>query len=211
MDKRIVLTLAGAAVVAAVVWLTTRPGDYGVQSERASSTNVTMPVTPPSTERVSSPAPMTPTTPTTGEALPIDVSPGFEYLSKPAAEMNDSDGGWFVWRRHQQLQSESRDEAWAPRMEAALRNGIQDSLTALGFDTQRIELPVVECRTTGCEIQAVGYPGDQKKGVDIQLLLPPLLQGSLAGEFDLDDRSMIFGVRQDQRLIVLTQLGRKKP
>ena len=63
---------------------------------------------------------------------PIVVSPGFEFLSTP--DMEDTDGRYLQWRRHQQLQSEMRDPTWAPRVEAALRNGIEDALTAQGFD-----------------------------------------------------------------------------
>jgi hypothetical protein len=126
--------------------------------------------------------------------------------------MKDTDSMWSPWRRHQQLQSEARDEAWAPRMEAALRSGIQDTLTARGLDTQRIELPVVECRTNGCEIQGVGYSEDNlKPDVDLQLILPSLLRGSLAGEFDMDSFGMLMSSRPDQRITFLAQLPRKKP
>jgi hypothetical protein len=152
-----------------------------------------------------------PITSVTGDVLPIDVSPGFEHLSIPASEMKDTDPMWSTWRRHQQLESEPRDEAWAPRMEAALRSGIQSSLTARGFDTQRIELPVVECRTNRCEIQAVGYPGDQQKGIDLQFILPPLVKGSLAGEFDLKGYSIMLSSRPDQRIMFLAHLPRRKP
>jgi hypothetical protein len=119
---------------------------------------------------------------------------------------------WPHWRRHQQLQRDPRDEAWAPRMEAALRSGIQDSLTAHGFDTQRIELPVVECRTNGCEIQAVGYSEDNSKpGVDLQLVLPSLLRSSLASEFDMEASSLMMSSRPDRRVTFLAQWPRKKP
>jgi hypothetical protein len=160
---------------------------------------------PAGTQRAASSSPQA-----MGEALPIDVSPGFEYLSKPASEMTDTDAMWSQWRRHQKLQSEPREESWAPRMEAALRGGIQDSLTARGLDTQRIELPVVECRTNGCEIQAVGYYEDIKKpGVDLQLILPSLLTGSLGNEFD--GYSLMMSSRPDGRTTFLAQLPRKKP
>jgi hypothetical protein len=234
MDKRIVLSVVGAAAVMGVVWLTTRPSESGVVAEQAPTagvpvTKTTDPVAGAATSfgsatgaaanppTVSAEAPRvmqpgeTVMTPATDEALPIDVSPGFEHLSTPAAEMEDTDPRWSTWRRHQKLQSEPRDEAWAPRMEAALRSGIQDSLTARGFDTQRIELPVVECRTTGCEIQAVGYSGDQKKGIDLQFILRSLLRGSLASEFDLEGYSIMLSSRPDRRVTILAQLPRKKP
>src|SRR5882672_9075794 len=121
MDKRIVGAIAGAAVVLAAVWLTTRVGEPGA-AEQASSASTTVSVTPQSTERASAPngsppesAAARPTVssegpatqpgvaspPEAGEALPIDVSPGFEYLGKPAAQMKDTDSMWPNWRRHQ--------------------------------------------------------------------------------------------------------------
>ena len=86
---------------------------------------------------------------------------------------------WSPWRRHQQLESEARYETWAPQMEAALRGGIEEALTMRGLDTQRIELPVVECRTKACEIQAVGNAMDNMKpGVDFQDNLPAMRAGN---------------------------------
>lgn len=118
---------------------------------------------------------------------------------------------WSPWRRHQQLESEPRDDTWAPRMEAALRRGIEGALTARGLDTERIELPVVECRTSGCEIQAVGYAMDNMKpGVDFQDILPALLKGSLGSEFDLAGFSLMVSPRADGRLTFLALMPRTK-
>jgi hypothetical protein len=112
MDKRIVLAIAGVAVVVTVVWLTTRVGEPGAAAEQVPSASTTVSVTPEPTEGApatgDNPAVSAAARPTasaeasamqsgikspreaTGEALPIDVSPGFEYLSKPAAEMKDT-------------------------------------------------------------------------------------------------------------------------
>jgi hypothetical protein len=234
MDKRSALTIAGVAVVVAVIWLTTRPGESPAESGPSPATEAGVAVaaandavasSPPlgSAARAADPAKKTaaeastampsgatPTVQATGEILPIDVSPGFEFLSKPAAEMKDTDSMWTQWRRHQKLESEPRDEAWAPRMEAALRNGIQSSLMAHGLDAQRIELPVVECRSTGCEIQAIGYEEDSRRGgVDFQAILHPLLNGSLAGEFDISGFGLMMSPRPDGRVTFLTHLPRK--
>jgi hypothetical protein len=139
---------------------------------------------------------------------PIEVSPGFEFLSTP--DMDDTDGRYLQWRRHQQLQSEMRDPTWAPRVEAALRNGIEDALTAQGFDTQRIVLPVVECRSTGCEIQALQYPADSmKNGADLQLILPPVLSDILGSEIDPDGTNMLLSTRPDERRAIFVELRRK--
>jgi hypothetical protein len=231
MSKPIVLAVAGIAIVVAIAWLTTRNGEPAESAEQLSSPNTRQTAATDSGARIPTPldtadrplaipakAPaevsmsslsVAPPSQSAGETVPIDVFPGFEYLNKSAAEMTDTDGMWPTWRRHQQLQSESRDEAWAPRMETALRSAIQDSLVAKGFDTQRIELPVVECRTTGCEIQAVSYSQDVgRTPADLQKIVPDLLKGSLAGEFE----SFILMHRPlpDQRIGVLAHLPRKR-
>lgn len=145
-----------------------------------------------------------------GAALPIDVSPGFEYLSKPASEMKDTDGMWGPWRRHQKLSSEPRDEEWAPRMEAALRGGIEGRLMARGMDPHHFELPVIECRTNACEIQGIGYQGDGAKGAfDLQDAVNEVLAGVLGSEFDLDERSAVMTSRPDTRVTYLLWLPRK--
>jgi hypothetical protein len=218
MDKSIVLTVAGAVMVAGVIWLTTR-SDESAAGETHSATPGPMTVTPATYEaKVSADSPKaTPVAATlpaqsTGEALPIDVSPGFEYLSTPPAEMQDTHPLWSVWRRHQKLQSESRDGAWAPRIETSLRDVIEDSLTANGFDTQRIELPVLECRTSACEIQAIGYAQDNMKpGVDLQSIVFAMMAGNLGNEFDRDGLSINMSSRADGRLTYLVSLPRKKP
>jgi hypothetical protein len=232
MNQRIMIVIGAVVILGAGLWLTIRPAEplptdaasaaQGMASASAlpadaGSTLGARPevsaATPTSTSGIPAPSLTQPTRSAAAtDVQPIDVSPGFEYLGKPAAEMKDTDFQWPNWRRHQQLQAEPRDEAWAPRMEAALRSGIQGSLTARGLDTQRIELPVVECRTRGCEIQAVGFLADNlKAGVDLQTILPPLLSGPLADEFDLNQFSMSMSVRPDQRPIYLALLPRKKP
>jgi hypothetical protein len=144
--------------------------------------------------------------------LPIDVSPGFEYLSRPAGEMKETDADWSTWRRHQLLESQARDAVWAPRMETEFRNGIQDSLTAAGLDRQRIELAVVECRSTGCEIQAVGYPEDNRnENADPQMIVPRLVRDRMGTEFDMQQYSMRMSFRPDGRLVYLFQLQRRAP
>jgi hypothetical protein len=78
------------------------------------------------------------------------------------------------------------------------------------LDTQRVELPVVECRRTGCEIQALAYPEDNgKEGVDLQRILPTLVFGPLKGEFE-SFPSMLMGERSDGRTTVIVYLARKQ-
>jgi hypothetical protein len=219
MDKRVVLAIAGVTAILAVIWLTTRTDEPAPAAEMGLSAEAPVATTsdpvggvPAPTVSVGATPPGTPATmELTVTSQRINVSPGFEWLSKPMEEMDDTDGRYLHWRRHQELQGEPRDEAWAPRMEAALRSGIEDGLTELGFDTQRIELPVLECRTTGCEIQALGYPVDSmKNGADLQLILSPLIEARLNDEFDPDGTSMLLSSRPDDRRAILVQLLRKK-
>ncbi len=146
--------------------------------------------------------------PTADNALPIDVTPGFELLKTKASSLKDTDPTKSLLLRHEELRNQPRDPAWSERMEAALRQGIQDSLTAHGVDTQRVELPVVECRTTGCEIQAIGFREDNaKKGVGIQMIVPALLMGPLHSE--LDNPLGRMSSLPDGRLSYIMLLGRR--
>jgi hypothetical protein len=232
MDRRVAFLISGVTVLGALVWLTTRirPNESEVrQSPPRDLAESTAPVpaaaNPPiSAVRTSEDAPASPgydaaavpiaanqSAHAAGGPLQIDVSPGFEFLDRTPAEMKDTDPMWSSWRRHQQLESETRDEALAPRMEAALRDGVEDALTMRGFDTQRIELPVVECRTNACEIQAVGYAIDNMKpGVDFQSVLAAVLRGNLGSEFDLAGFGLLMSPRADGRLTFLALIPRKK-
>lgn len=235
MDKRIVLAIAGVAAVVAVVWLTTRGGEQGDGGKSLSATtpdSVTSAATggdnasagslgarasdPPKGSSESrdaiQPGEVSPS-PVAATSLPIDVSPSFEYLSKPASEMKDTDPMWTQWRRHQVLQSEPRDETWAPRIEESVRKSIEKSLTDRGYDTQRMDLPVVECRTQGCEIQASGrIENTQKDFMDLQQVMFSAMAGSLRNEFDDAGGSVLVGMSPDhQQFLYLAHLPRKKP
>jgi hypothetical protein len=235
MNKPVVFSIFGIAAIGTVIWLAMRANDPGAPAATAAAdasaptalahpetnsseagnraTGATVQaataadgVAPPAMKRdAASP------TESHEAALPIDVSPGFEYLAKPAAEMQDTDSQWTHWRRHQQLQDEPRDDNWAPRMEAEFRRGIQDSLTSAGLDTQRIELSVLECRTHGCEIQAVGYGEDNMKPkADLQSIMFTLLSGPMGDEFDRNGLIISMGPRPDGRILFLVQVPRKK-
>jgi hypothetical protein len=56
---------------------------------------------------------------------------------------------------HRKLSTETEDDAWSPYMETNIRNFLQQRP---GFD--RIEIFVLDCRTTICEIQAAGFQTD---------------------------------------------------
>jgi hypothetical protein len=219
MNRYIVLGIAGVAAVVTVVWLTTRgaPGPATPEpTPVTTATNGSLAARPTSRPAVSTESsvatqPVLTSSPqTTGETLPIDVAPGFENLKKPLAEMKETDPERHEVVRHKELESEPRDEAWAPRIESALTGAIQDSLTAQGLETQRIELHVVECRRSGCEIQAVGYAEDNgKPGVDLQFIIFQIMQSSLGNEFDRDALAMSLRTRPDGRIGFLVFLTRK--
>jgi hypothetical protein len=140
--------------------------------------------------------------------LPIDVSPGFELLNKKASSLRATDPTRALLLRHEELQSQPRDPAWSEQMEAALTTSIRDSLTARGLGTERIELPVVECRRTGCEIQAIGFVEDNgKPGVDPQMIVPMLLMGPLSN--DLHDSHGFMSSLPDGRLSYIFLLARR--
>jgi len=232
MDNRIYLGIGGAVAVGVLVWLTTRPGELTETDAGPPATAATPVITTPVDDSAalrgetgprmaerpsaaaapasSAPVGTAPVSSTSEEALPIDVSPGFEFLNKPASEMKDTDGQWPNWRHHQQLQSEPRDENWAPRIEAALRAAFQRSLTAAGFDPKQVELLVVECRTTGCEIQAGGYLADDGSlGTDFNAIYFKVLSGPLGAEFDLDAGTVSVDARPERRAGFLAFLPRK--
>lgn len=219
MDKRIVWIVVGVAVLGAGFWWMTRTSDAPAEAESPSAATPES-ATPAAADRApaASPAaatnePAAPTSPPASADHPIDVSPGFEYLSSPAGIIRDTDPRWSNWRRHQVLQIELRDESWAPRMEDSLRKTVEDALTARGLDTQRIELPVIECRTNACEIQAVGWNEDSRPGgYDLQRILFDALAGNLATDINRDEFSIMMTSRQsDDRVLFLVHLPRKKP
>jgi hypothetical protein len=215
----------GAGVVLVIVWViaredeATRSTDAAVgvpaakaEGDRASASASAKPVISAQQEAIApvvgagSPKPQS----IDEDAHKIAVAQGFELLSKDANIMEDMDPLRPIVRRHEQLQDEPRDENWSERMEAALRSGIQDSLTAKSLDTQRVELPVVECRTTGCEVQALAYPEDNgKEGVDLQSILPTLVSDPLKGEF-AGFPNMLMGDGSDGRTTVIVYLARKQ-
>ena len=151
------------------------------------------------------------TAPPTAMNPHIDVSPGFEQTLAPAshvAEDKDNPAGIPV-RRHLKLQAEARDENWSSRVESDIRAQIRSELMAQGADPHRIELAVVECRTSGCEVQAIGYPEDNLKGADLQRILPKIMRGAMAADFDPNGLMVMLTSRPDDRLGYIAFLTRK--
>jgi len=230
MNRRIVWSIAGVVLIVAGFWLTTRlrgspmPGttpapsvarDAAAAATSASPTAI--PAARPDGERDGPTEVAGARSPSTAASAvlpadPIDIAPGFEGKFPRSETISDTDFRWPLVRQHEKLQAEPRDPAWSERTETALRQGIEHELTAKGFDTQRIQLPVIECRTTGCEIQAIGFQADNSKpDVDLQMILPRVLTGPLSGEFDRDAYSMSLSDTPDGRIAIIGMLPRKKP
>ncbi|HEV7608540.1 MAG TPA: hypothetical protein VGO61_14440 [Steroidobacteraceae bacterium] len=210
----------GAGLALAIFWLAMRdraPLPVG-QSPSASAVAQSAPVADAS--QPASPGPLTvprelvnaasevPSAPNASSALPIDVTPGFEMLNTKTSSLKNTDPRKPLLFRHEELQEQPRDAAWSEQMESTLRNGIQDSLTAHGVDAQRVELPVVECRATGCEIQAIGFREDiSKAGVGFQMIVSALLMGPLNSELDNPHGTM--SRLPDGRVSYIVLLGRR--
>ncbi len=142
----------------------------------------------------------------------VDVAPGFESILSPDTDWADTDPRSIPVRQHRRLELEARDEAWSGRVEAGIRDSVQQELVAQGADTHRLEMPVVECRTTGCEIQAIGYAEDSlKEGHDLQFILPRIVNGAMASDIDPKKISMMVTSLPNDRLGFIAFLPRKQP
>jgi hypothetical protein len=145
------------------------------------------------------------------DAPPIDISPGFEAVLAPTSEVaadRDNPAGIPV-RQHLKLQMENRDRSWADRVESDIRAQVRNELMAQGADPQRIELPVVECRTSGCEVQAIGYPEDAVKNRDFQLILPKVMRDAMGADFDSRGLTMMVTSVPDGRMGYIAFLSRR--
>jgi hypothetical protein len=151
--RKTIYVAIGAGLVLAVVWLAMRkdelvPAAPALDASLAAHWDVAAPdannpemhETLTATREVASSAKASSPTPTTDRALPIDVTPGFDVLHKKSDSLKPTDPTRALVLRHEELQEQPRDPGWSDRIEAALRKGIQDSLTSRGLDTQRIEL-----------------------------------------------------------------------
>jgi hypothetical protein len=146
------------------------------------------------------------------DRAPIDISPGFESVLAPIAEPADTDPQSVPVRRHRKLQAEPRDEPWASHTESDIRAHVQEEVVAHGGDPHRLELVVVECRTSGCERQAIGYPEDNlKEGRDLQLILPKMMRDAMPADFDARSHMIMLTSLPDGRIGYIAFLPRKMP
>jgi len=111
---------------------------------------------------------------------PIPITAGFEHVFA-AEDGADADLNPVI-ARHAKLQAEARDTAWAESTERDISSNVQDFLDQRGIDRHDLELPVVRCGATLCEIQAVGQADGSSH--DWQTVLPQMIQGSLGQDFN---------------------------
>lgn len=137
----------------------------------------------------------------------IPITPGFETLLEPSARTRSRAPSVTI-EQHERLLAEGRDEEWAGRIESAIRSFFESSLTAQGLDAHRIELPVIECRTTLCEAQAIGAAADANSTLNAQSLATQMVHGPLASDFS-DSASDTFGLPDGRigYLVFLTRNG----
>lgn len=141
----------------------------------------------------------------------IDVTPGFEGYLSTSSTMDKSGVGTLLAQQHKQLGAESRDEAWADRVEREMREYVQSRLAQQMLDPQRIELSVVECRAAGCEIQAIGRKEDSGNPQrDFQFVVRGIAEGPLNSDFDSSSAMTFSFSLPDERVGYLTFLQRKK-
>ena len=136
---------------------------------------------------------------------PIPITAGFEHVFA-AEDGVDADLNPVIVR-HAKLQAEARDPVWADSTEQDITTNLQDFLDQHGIDRHDIELPVVRCGATLCEIQAVGQADGSSH--DWQTVLPQLIQGSLGQDFNARNAvTTVFGLPNGQSGFV-TFLTRK--
>jgi hypothetical protein len=150
--------------------------------------------TPPVPARTTAgPAQTSPRSTTVAATRPILVSAGFEkalmaarsgaFAHNPAADM------------HAKVLGEARDDAWAVAAESDTRQFIDDYLTRHGIDRSLIDVPVIECRASLCELQILvdqsltRATSDQWSRLQFELARAQLSSGS---SFD-DMSSSMFG------------------
>lgn len=140
----------------------------------------------------------------------IDVTPGFEAYLAETATGADSGVGALLAQQHKQLNKQPRDEAWADRMEREMREYVQNRLIQQKLDPQRIELSVIDCRTAGCEVQAIGRPEDSGNPQrDFQFFVRGMTEGPLYSELDSKSAMTLSFSLPDGRVGYLTFLERK--
>ena len=116
---------------------------------------------------------------------PIPVTPGFEALLSPGEPPPPGTPGALILEQHAKFSTESRDVAWTSRVDGVVREMVEGELLKGGLDPHRIDVSVIDCVDSLCELQATMPTEDSLKPYDFQFVVGRAIQGPLANEFDL--------------------------
>ncbi len=96
-------------------------------------------------------------------------------------------------------------------MEPGIRGYFEKQFAAEGVDPQRIQFAVIECRTSGCEIQAAGPVQDSgKPELDPQVLVRKMILGPFANDFESNNTLMTSTTVADGRIGYIAFVSRKR-
>jgi hypothetical protein len=162
--------------------------------------------TPPGLPAAPPPAPVKPVPAADEDLGTIPITAGFERVLirrpdsgaslNPAADL------------HARIAAEGRDIPLADQAEEEIRTYVDGYLDQHGLDRHSIELDVVRCGATLCEIQAQGYQDDVGRTVrDWQRVVPELMQGPFSQDFH-DVSTIVFSL-ENNRAGYVTFLSRK--
>ena len=137
----------------------------------------------------------------------VPITPGFERL---LARAPDSIVNYPAATLHARLGAEVRDNAWAAATEDEIKTSVDGYLDQHGFDRHTIEVPVVRCGSTICEIQAQGPLDGTPR--DWQQVVPYLMQGPFGQDFSArDGMTSVFELQNGQTGFVTFLFRRKDP
>jgi hypothetical protein len=162
--------------------------------------------TPPAPHAAPRPAPVQPVRDAEQHLETIPISPGFErvLIRRPDSGANLDPAADL----HAQIAAEGRDTVWADQAEEEIRTYVDGYLDQHGLDRHSIELGVVHCGVTICEIQTQGYQEDVGRSVrDWQGVMLELMQGPFSQDFHYVS-TLVFSL-ENNRAGYVTFLNRK--
>lgn len=115
-----------------------------------------------------------------GHGIIIPITPGFEQALAPSpGSITNAHDAASV---HERLIAEERDDAWAESMEGQIRTFVDGYFDQRGLDRHTIDLAVVRCGATICEIQSEGMADGSPR--DWQRVGFELIQGPIGQDFN---------------------------
>ena len=152
--------------------------------------------TPPGLPAARPPAPVEPVPRAEEHLGTIPITTGFErvLIRRPDSGTNPNPAADL----HARIAAEGRDAAWADQAEEEIRTYVEGYLDQHGLDRHSIELDVVHCGATLCEIQAQAYQDDVGRAArDWQRVVPELMQGPFSQDFH-DVSTMVFSLENNR-------------